>query len=55
MNDIGVMQSDIGLAQRRTAAGIESCVPLFVLVAESDNGDIALADQGFGTNAVHFR
>ena len=55
MNNISVMQRDIWLAERRTAAGVKRRVPLFVFVAESDNRYVALPDHGFRTDAIHFR
>lgn len=44
MNDIRTVQGNVGPAQGRTVAGIESRVPLIVLIAEPDYRHIAVFD-----------
>jgi len=46
VNNVGIMKRDIGLAQRRALASIEGRVPLLILVAKPDDGDIAFLNQG---------
>src|SRR5690554_4836 len=52
MHDILVMQSDVRLAQGGTVAGIKGGIPLLVLRAKTHHHQVALLDQGTGTDGI---
>src|SRR5690554_5643283 len=53
VHDIFIMQRDVWRAHGGTVAGVEGGVPLLVLVAKTDNRQVALFNQGFGADGVH--
>ncbi len=52
VHDVFIVQGRVGLGQRGAIPGVEGRVPLLVLVSEAHHHEVALLDQGAGTDGV---
>src|SRR5699024_5202254 len=52
VDDIVIVQGHVGLSQCGAVAGVESGVPLLVLVSETYYHHVALFDQGASANCI---
>lgn len=50
VDNVLTVKRDVRLVQRSTVARVESCVPLLVLVAETDDNHIRLLNQSTSTD-----
>jgi hypothetical protein len=55
VNNVGIVQRDIGLAQGSALTSIEGRIPLFILIAKPDDRDIAFLDQRSDAQRIDFR
>ena len=52
VNNICVMQGDIGGAKRGAKTSVKSGVPLLIFVAKPNDREVTLFNQGFGANGI---
>jgi len=53
VNNILIVQGDIGFAQRSAISCIKSGIPLFVFIAETNNGDITAFSMDLYTYGIY--